>query len=104
LWGPNELRFGGYLPANSTYIFVGVVDGQIAGARVFQTEGDGVNIDGAAVPLDRTYEETHSARIIVFEDSDRNGEFDRKSDHPCTDGNDLVETLTRDINFSKFDE
>lgn len=103
LWNDGELRWGGTLPAtDSTYFFVGFIDGEVAGVDVESGGGaDVIAVDGGRIPLDQTYEGTHTAKIVVFTDTDSDGEFAIESDQPCSQSGELVATTTQEIDFSK---
>ncbi|WP_162562650.1 hypothetical protein [Salinigranum rubrum] len=103
LWNAGELLWGGTIPAtDSTYFFVGFVDGSVAGVATEQGgDEDSIEVDGGRIPLDQTYRGTHMAKIIVFQDSNQDGKFDSETDRPCSDGTELVATTTREIDFSK---
>lgn len=104
LWNPGELRWAGTIPAtNSTYFFVGFVDGEVAGVDAVSGGGDDtVEVDGGGIWLDQMYEGTHTARIVVFNDTDQDGRFAIESDRPCSQSGELVATMSQEIDFSEM--
>lgn len=103
LWNAHEVRYGTYIPPNSSLLFVAYVDGTVRGVRSESTTGDGgVNVDGGSVEIADDLEGEHTVRIVVHEDADGDGSFDPNTDHPCYNHDGLVQTEYLVIDFDRY--
>ena len=101
-WSKDEIAVALYLPPNVTVHFVALVDGSSSGvAKVSNEYEDGFNIDGKQIPLKQELEGYHTVRVVAFEDTNQNGEFDMDTDHACEAEDRIIQSGLFKINFSR---
>ena len=104
LWNANEVRYGTYLPPNASLLFVAYVNGTVGGVHADGPPpgGGGVHVDGGSVEVEDDLAGEHAARIVVHQDVDRDGSFDRETDLPCYNDRGLVQTEYLLIDFDHY--
>ena len=101
-WSKDEIAVYLYLPPNVTVHFVALVNGSSSGvAKVSNENEDGINIDGKQIPLKQELEGYHTVRVVAFEDTNQNGEFDMDTDHACEAEDRIIQSGLYKINFSR---
>ena len=101
-WSKDKIAVYLYLPPNVTVHFVALVDGSSSGvAKVSNEYEDGFNIDGKQIPLKQELEGYHTVRVVAFEDTNQNGEFDMDTDHACEAEDRIIRSGLYKINFSR---
>ena len=101
-WSKDEIAVYLYLPPNVTVHFVALVNGSSLGvAKVSNEYEDGFNIDGKQIPLKQELEGYHTVRVVAFEDTNQNGEFDMDTDHACEAEDRIIRSGLYKINFSR---
>jgi hypothetical protein len=106
LWTPGQAAVGYTLKANASVFLVAYANGTRLGVEHASTVGydHGVTADGDAAGFDRTFDDRQSIRVVAHRDVDRDGEFDPDTDLACEDGDGLVSTGVRVIDFGALDE
>lgn len=96
------VRIGYALPANTTALFVAFEGNRSLGFSQAGPYGQPVSADGAAVRLSRHLTGTHTVRVVAYNDTNGNRQFDRGIDRPCYAEGDIVETGPHTFDFGQF--
>ena len=101
-WSANEAAVGYTLPPASDALLVAFEGETVLGSvHVSNTNSEHAQAtDGHRVPLGEPLDGTHDIRVVAFQDSDGDGQFDPETDAPCRgDDGDLVMTGPERIDF-----
>lgn len=111
-WGPNDTRpwtqssihISYTKPANTSFLLVAYIDGQVAAESYEQDPGEhDIHFDGARISLQREYTGRHAVQVVVYHDENQNSEFDRGTDTPCLVDGDIAQAGPTWVNFSQFE-
>lgn len=101
-WTQNTLRLKYALPANVSVFFVAYENDTVLGIKHITTESS-VAADGDTFTLNTQLSGTHTVNVKLYEDTNRNGDFDPDVDTVCRHNGAIVQTGTKTLNFSAFD-
>ena len=102
-WSKDEIAVGLYLPPNVTVHLVALVNGSNSGvAKASNENEDGLNIDGKEIPLKQELEGYYTVRVVAFEDTNQNDEFDMDTDHACEAEDQIIQSGLYKVNFSRL--
>jgi hypothetical protein len=98
----NTLRLGYGLPANASVLFVAYENGTVLGVKHVTTESS-VAATGVTFSLNTQLSGTHTVNVVVYEDTNENGDFDPNVDTICRHNGKTVQTGADRFNFSGTD-
>lgn len=101
-WDPNTLRLGYGLPANVSVFFVAYENDTILGVKHVTTNSS-VAATGETFTLNTQLSGTHTVNVMLYEDTNENGDYDPNADSLCRRNGTAVQTGPRTFNFSEFD-
>lgn len=107
-WAPDAVSVGYSVPGNASVFLVAYEGGSPENATVLGVErveyetGYSVTADGHAVELDAALSGEHTVSVVVHEDTDGDGEFDRTVDRACASDGELVRAGPSTFDFDEF--
>jgi hypothetical protein len=96
----NTLRLGYGLPANASVFFVAYENGTVLGVKHVSTKSS-VAATGVTLSLNTKLSGTHTVNVVVYKDTNENGDFNPNVDTICRDNETTVQTGTETFNFNK---
>lgn len=99
-WEQDVVRVTYTVPSNTSILFVTYVDGAVSG--VDSPASPGEHADGAIFELDSAYSGKHTVQVVVFQDTNDNGQYDTDADSPCLNDDEVVQAGPRVIDFNGY--
>ena len=96
----NTLRLGYGLPANASVFFVAYENGTVIGVKHVITESS-VAATGVTFSLKTQLSGEHTVNVVVYEDTNENGDFDPNVDTMCHNNGTVVQTGTETFDFNR---
>ena len=104
VWGPRRVSVAFGLGAGAHVLLVVYEGNEVLGtAQATAPSYGGASVDGQPIPLETTLSGTNTIRVVMYGDTNQNGQFDTKTATPCRYEGDVIQTEPRTIDFSNFD-
>lgn len=96
---PDRVRVGFALQSGAAVVLVATENGTVLGTSVSTAEHASV-ADGHPIVFDERLDGAHTVSVSAYEDTNRNGRYDRGTDRPCYSDGEPVRTRPRTFDFS----
>lgn len=95
----NEVHIGFIIEGGTHAVFVAYENDTILGTSFSSAEYN-TAADGHTVSFTHPLNGTHTVRVVAYEDTNRNQQYDRGTDRPCYVDGEPVQTRWKTFNFS----
>lgn len=105
VWGPSRVTVAFGLGAGAHVLLVVYEGDEVLGtAQSTAPSYGGAAVDGQPIPLNTTLSGEHTIRVVMYGDTNQNGQFDPETAMPCRYEGDVIQTEPKTIDFSKFSD